>query len=550
MSSILTGPGVLGQWVEKHPDDDFLFQPVAGELRKLSFRQCDDHARRMASALLGLGLQPGDKVAILGKNCAEWLLADFAIAMAGLVSVPIYPTASVDTIRFIFEHSEAKAAFVGKLDDPDAIAAALPTSIPTVAFPYQTVSCQHEWPALIDASQPLDELHEPQAEDVMTILYTSGSTGLPKGVVISYRAYHYGCTAARDVAKLGPDDRVLSYLPLAHVTERMAIIGPAIYAATKIYFVDSLETFQRDIKVARPTLFASVPRLWVKFQAGVHAKIPPAKLKVLLAIPIVGRVVARKIREGLGLDAGRLFGSGAAPISPHTLRWYLKLGIRISEGWGMSETSGLSCTNSPFDRRRIGTIGVPLEGTELKISDEGELLIRCPGLFTEYYKRPDLTAEAFDDDGFFRTGDRAEWDEDVQGFRITGRVKDIFKSAKGKYVTPVPIESRLSANPLIEQVCVLGSGLPAPVAVVVLSQGGRQISRASVEASLKATLDDANAHLESHEQLAGIYVADEEWTPENDLMTPTLKVKRDKLDARFLPVLDRDFGDGVAWERS
>lgn len=548
MKNLLTAPRVLGRWVEQHPDEKFLFQPVDGELHTLTFLETENRARRMARALLDLGLQPGDKVALLGKNCAEWLLADFAIAMAGLVSVPIYPTASADTIRFILEHSEAQAVFVGKLDDPEAIAPVLPESAITIAFPYPTATCRHQWQALIDKTEPLQDVHDPGPEDVMTILYTSGSTGLPKGVVISYRAYIYGCTAARDAAALGPEDRILSYLPLAHVTERMAIVGPSIYAATRIYFVESLETFQRDIKVCRPTLFASVPRLWVKFQAGVHAKIPPARLKVLLAIPIIGSIVARKIRAGLGLDQGRLFGSGAAPISPHTLHWYCKLGIKISEGWGMSETSGLSCTNSPFQRRRIGTIGLPLEGTELKISDAGELLIRCPGLFTEYYKRPDLTAEAFDDDGFFHTGDRAEWDEKVEAFRITGRVKDIFKSAKGKYVTPVPIESRLSANPLIEQVCVLGSGLPAPVAVVVLSQGGRQISKASVETSLESTLADTNAHLESHERLAGIYVAKEEWTPENDLMTPTLKVKRDKLDARFLPLLDREFNGSVVWE--
>ena len=169
----------------------------------------------------------------------------------------------------------------------------------------------------------------------------------------------------------------------------------------------------------------------------------------------------------MGFEECTKFASGSAPISPHTLRWYRKLGIDIGEGWGMTETSGLSCANIPFEARRLGTIGVPVEGTELKISDEGELLIRSPGLFTEYFKQPELTAEAFTEDGFFRTGDRAEWDEERRGYRITGRVKDIFKTAKGKYVAPVPIEARLSANPLLEQVCVLGAGMPAPAAIVV-----------------------------------------------------------------------------------
>ena len=228
--------------------------------------------------------------------------------------------------------------------------------------------------------------------------------------------------------------------------------------------------------------------------------------------------------------------------------WYQKLGINIGEGWGMTETSGLSCANIPFEERRIGTIGVPLEGTELKISEEGELLIRSPGLFTEYFKQPDLTAEAFTDDGFFRTGDKAEWDEEREGYRITGRVKDIFKSAKGKYVVPVPIETRLSANPLLDQVCVLGAGMPAPVAIVVLSDAAQHLPKESVEKSLEATLVDTNKHLESHERLSGVVIVNDEWTTENGLLTPTLKIKRDDLEARYRAIVEKDRGKSVTWE--
>ena len=214
----------------------------------------------------------------------------------------------------------------------------------------------------------------------------------------------------------------------------------------------------------------------------------------------------------------------------------------------MSETSGLSCGNSPFQARRIGTIGAPVEGTEIKISDDGEILIRSPGLFTEYYKLPELTREVFTEDGFFHTGDKGEWDSDVQAFRITGRVKDIFKSAKGKYVTPVPIESRLSANPLLEQICVMGSGLPAPIAIVVLSEAAQGLPRESVEFSLRATLIDVNNHLESHERMSNIVVVADEWTTENDLLTPTLKVKRDKLEEKYGALISRNFTSAVAWE--
>jgi long-subunit acyl-CoA synthetase (AMP-forming) len=286
----------------------------------------------------------------------------------------------------------------------------------------------------------------------------------------------------------------------------------------------------------------------VKFQSGVHARIPPRKLKILLAIPIVGKIVARKIRDGLGFGNCRSYGSGSAPISPLTLRWYEKIGVNIGEGWGMSETAGLACGNTPFEARRIGTIGVPIDGTEIKLSDTGEMLIRSPGLFTEYFKQPDLTREVFDDDGFFHTGDKAEWDESISAFRITGRVKDIFKSAKGKYVTPVPIESKLSGNPLLEQICVMGSGQPAPVAIVVLAEAAKHLPKENVESSLKATLLDVNRHLESHERMSSIVIVNDEWTIENGLLTPTLKVKRDVLEDKYGTLISQQFTSQVAWE--
>jgi long-chain acyl-CoA synthetase len=549
MKDFLTAHHALADWSSKSPNREFLVQPVDGGTVTLSFADALDQASRMAAALIGLGLTPGDRVAILGKNSAEWVLADLAIAMAGLVSVPIYPTANAETVSYVLEHSEAKAVFVGKLDQPATLGDVIPETLASIAFPYPTVACRYDWSGMIEAAEPIATPRDPDPKDVMTILYTSGSTGRPKGVVISFGAYFYGCNAAWKKFGTQPDARVLSYLPLAHVTERTVVVGPSIYAGARIFFVESLQTFPRDLASARPTLFASVPRLWVKFQSGIHAEIPPGRLRRLLAIPFLGQVVARKIRAGMGLDACELFGSGTAPISLHTLNWYRKIGIDISEGWGMTETGGLSCTNLPFDPKRLGTIGEPLDGTELKISDAGELLIRSPGLFTEYFKQPELTAESFAEDGFFHTGDKAEWDDHCKGYRITGRVKDIFKSAKGKYVVPVPIESHLSANPLIEQVCVIGSGLPAPIALVVLSETARQLSDEDIAESLEATRLETNRQLESHERLAGALIVDDEWTTENGILTPTLKVRRDRIEARYLSGIDREFSTPIVWER-
>ena len=548
MKDFLTAHDAMLAWAEKMPEREFLYQPVDGELRTFTWQESADSARRMAAALQGLDLKRGDKVAILAKNSAEWMLADVAIAMAGMISVPIYPTASCDTIKYIVGHSEANAAFIGKLDDPAVTTNAVPDTLPKIAFPYPTESCQYEWQALIDANEPLERLHEPDPDEPMTILYTSGSTGKPKGVVISYRAYSYASQVAADVVHITSDDHLFSYLPLAHITERTVTAGPAIYGGTRCSFVDSLKTFQHDLKAASPTIFISVPRLWVKFQAGVHAQVAPRKLDILLSIPIVRGLVARKIRAGLGFSNVRHFGSGSAPISPLTLKWYQRLGVNIGEGWGMSETSGLSCGNTPFKSERIGTIGVPVDGTEMRLSEAGEILIRSPGLFTEYYKQPQLTREVFTADGFFHTGDKAEWDEKLQAYRITGRVKDIFKSAKGKYVTPVPIEARLSGNPLLEQICVMGSGLPAPVVVAVLAEAAHHLPKETVEASLRATLTDVNRHLESHERLSHIVIVSDEWTTENGLLTPTLKVKRDILEERYRSLIGKPFGRQVTWE--
>jgi long-chain acyl-CoA synthetase len=547
VAELKTHFGALARHATDMPDRLFLSQPLDGAVRNWTFREALDDAARLAQGLLDSGLEPGDRVALLSKNCAEWVISDMAIAMAGMISVPIYPTAGKNTITYVMQHSEAKAIILGRLDDPAVAEGCFAAHTLTIGMRYPTLPCTQTWQGLIDAHDPIDQPHRPAAGDPMTILYTSGSTGRPKGVVLSYRAYDYACSACVEVYGNTAGDRILSYLPLAHITERAASVGPGIIAGVELYFIDSIDTFVEDLKRARVTKFISVPRLWVQFQAGVHRKIPPGKLQLMLKIPFLRKSVARRVREGLGFSHCHMYGSGSAPISPSTLRWYEKIGVPISEGWGMSETCGLSCTNLPFRSDRIGTIGQPIPGTEMKIADDGEVLIRSPGLLTEYHTQPELTAEAFDEDGFFHTGDKGEWDKRLEAFRITGRVKDQFKSAKGKYVSPVPIEGKLGGNPLIEQVCVMGTGLRAPVAVIVPSVSAKGESRDVVRASLLSTLDSVNQTLESHEKLSHIVVVDEHWTIENDLLTPTMKIKRDKLEEKYAADIAELGENRIAW---
>jgi len=548
MTSFLTPVQAILAHSAKTPDKIFLRQPIDGKLVDFTWSQVEDQCRRIASSLHTLGMKKGDHIAILSKNCAEWVMADWAIQMAGMVSVPMYPTANQDTIEHALKHSDSKAIFIGKLDDWKSQEPAISPELLRIAMPYPTMACQLNWKELIAVHEPIAEVHQPDPEELMSILYTSGSTGVAKGVLMSYRAYHYAGTTNQSHIGLDENERLISYLPLAHITERAVILAPCVYAGATLYFVESLDTFQRDLKTAEPTCFLSVPRLWTKFQSGVHAKLPPKKLRILLSIPLLGNVVAKKIRTELGFSSCRLFGSGTAPISPAVLKWYRRLGIDISEGWGMTETAGLSCLNYPYDERGLGSIGSPLPQTEMTLSQEGEILIKGPGLFSGYYKQSDLTAECFTEDGFFHTGDKGIWDSQLHNYRITGRVKDLFKTQKGKYVAPVPIESALSGNDLVEQVCVMGSDLPQPVAVVVLSEVAQQTPRADVRVSLETSLTTLNQHLESHERISHIVIAQEEWTIENGLLTPTMKIKRDLLEAKYQAASNKAADQTVSWE--
>ena len=523
-----------------HPDTVYLTQPTGGgQVVDYTWRQVLDQSRRMAAYIKAQGFEPGARIAILSKNSAHFIMAELAIWMAGGTTVAIFPTETAETVRFVLEHSGASLLFVGKLDTWEHQKPGIPAGLPCIALPLSPKTVYETWDAIVARTAPLAGKVQRAATDIAILMYTSGSTGQPKGVMHSFeRVTRASENIVKDTqSRLGDktENRILSYLPLAHVFERAWVeCASLVDGKTHVFFAESLDTFLQDLNRARPTTFISVPRLWLKFQHGVFSKMPPKKLDRLLSIPILGRIVGRKVLKGLGLDQTLLAGSGSAPIPAELISWYRRLGLNLIEGYAMTEDFAYSHNSTPTVNAP-GCVGVPLPGVEVRISEDGEILIKSPGQMVGYYKRPDLDKEVFTDDGYFRTGDRGERRADGL-LKITGRVKELFKTSKGKYVAPAPIENRINAHPLIETSLVSGVGQPSAYAMVVLSEELRPKQsdaafRTDVETQLTQLLKDVNSELADYEKLQMIVITREPWTIENGCLTPTMKIKRTRIES-------------------
>jgi len=536
----------------------YLTQPVGGDkVIDYTWKQTLDQSRRMATHIQAQGLESGARVAILSKNCAHFFMAELAIWMAGCTTVAIFPTETAETISYVLEHSGASLLFVGKLDSWDQQKPGVPAALPCISFPLAPKNSYEGWDAIVGRTAPLAGRVARAGTDIAILLYTSGSTGTPKGVMHSFeRITKVSENISKDIkSRIGDidDNRILSYLPLAHVFERAWVeCASMVDGKTHVFFAESLDTFVKDLNRARPTTFISVPRLWLKFQQGVFTKMPPKKLNRLLSIPILSGIVKRKVLKNLGLDQALLAGSGSAPIPAELITWYRRLGLNLIEGYAMSEDFAYSHNSTP-EVNAPGCVGLPLPGVEVKISEEGEILIKSPGQLVGYYKRPDLDAEVFTSDGYFRTGDRGERRADGL-LKITGRVKELFKTSKGEYVAPAPIENRLNAHPLVEMSMVSGLGQPAAYALVVLAEDVRPKQkdpafRKHVEAELAQLLKDVNAELVNHEKLQLVVIAQQPWTIENGFLTPTMKIRRARIEGEVVTKVDNWYGgkDKVQW---
>lgn len=540
----------------KHPDKTFLTQPMGKDpVKTWTFGEFLSESKKIATYLESLELPAGSQIAIMSKNCAWWLMTDLAIMMTGHVGVPIYPTLTAETTKYTLEHSEAKLLFVGKLDEKpwEEMQKGIPEDMKCVSFPLCPAGVEYDtWADAIKDKEELKEVKKRTPDEMATIIYTSGSTGVPKGVMVSFKAMTEPTFGLIENTHVTINDRYLSYLPVSHGMERWVGLCVPFVSGMQVFFADSLKTFVDDLNRCKPTLFLSVPRLWTKFQQGVHKKMPPAKLNKLLKIPVLSFFIKRKLLKTLGLDSVRYAGSGSAPIPQELITWYKCLGLEILEGYGMTENFNYSHMTKP-GRGKVGYVGEPSPNVQQRIGDDGEMQVLTPGCMMGYFKNEEATKETIMEDGWLRTGDKGEIDKEGR-FKITGRTKEIFKTSKGKYVAPAPIENQYITHPRIELACVGGRGQPASHIVILLGEDAVKDAKtdegkAAIEKEMEELLGKVNAGLDDHERVQFAAIVNDEWLPENGFCTPTNKIKRSKIEDEYAPMLDEWYGSKkkVVW---
>jgi long-chain acyl-CoA synthetase len=531
-------------WEKHTPNEVFLKQPFGDDFLDFTWQKAGEQIRKLSNYIKSLGLAPKSNIALISKNCAEWIITDLAIMHSGHVSVPMYPTLTAAQVNQILVHSEAKLVFIGKLDDWQHMKAGIPSNLQCISFPNYNADDEHaQWDDIM-ANYPIDTQDTlPNGNELFTIIYTSGTTGNPKGVMVDFAAVSECLYATRNfVFAERTGTRFFSYLPLCHIAERNIVESLAIVTGGVIFFAENLDTFSKNLQNANPTHFLAVPRIWTKFQLGILSKLPQKKLNILLRIPIVSSLIKKKIKKGLGLSETWMCYTGAAPMPVSLIQWFGKLGIDIHEAYGMTENLGAVCM-MPLGKKVEGSVGKVYPSMEVNIDkDTGEILTRSKWNMLGYYKEPQMTAETLDKEGWIHTGDVGELDNDGY-LKITGRVKEMYKTSKGEYVAPAQIEMGFAENSNVEQICVVGQNLPQPLALVVLSDIGRKVSRAELVENFKEQLNTLNPTLKSYEKVKKIVILKELWTVENNKMTPTMKIKRNVIEKEFEPSYEKWYED-------
>ena len=522
-----------------------------GDATSITWREYAQRVRDLAAGLAGLGVERGDTVALMLTNRPEFHLVDVAAMHLGAVAFSVYNTSSPEQIEYLLGDAGnrvlvTEAAFLDRVQAAQPRCPALEHVVAVEALDELSArgSSGFDFDAAWQAVSP---------EDLVTLIYTSGTTGPPKGVQLTHANVMAQWRAIHAVMPRPAGGRVVSYLPAAHVADRVITHYAALVYGTQLTDCPDPREVIAHLPDVRPTLWGAVPRIWEKLKAALEASMDDATRTAVdaardgRATPADEQVLGR-LREQLGLDAAEHHIVGAAPTPPDVLEFFSSLGMNVCELWGMSETCGVATLN-PADRVRIGTVGPPLPTVELRLADDGEVLVRGPMCTSGYRDMPDKTAELRDGDGWLHTGDIGELDADGY-LRIVDRKKELIINAAGKNMSPANIESALkSASPLIGQACVIGDRRPYNVALLVLDPDALPVfaaahdldaealgSLGAAETLIAAVADavaGANARLSRVEQIKKFKILDEDWLPGGDELTPTMKLKRKPIAEKY-----------------
>ena len=529
------------EWEKQLKDKPYLKQPFGDEWEEYTWGEVGDMARRLATGLKSLNLREGAHIGIYSKNCREWIISDLAIVMAGYVSVPFFPSLNGKELAYIMDYGDVDALFIGKIETWDQIKDDLPEGMPLIKFPHydgcSNVTKGHEWFKFIDSHEPMQNPNKPKLSDLWTIIFTSGTTGNAKGVMLTYQAID-GIKVVLDdpnnplgIKHDGNND-FISYLPLNHIFERVVIEWCSFRYGGTISFVESLDTFAKNLKAVQPHVFAAAPRVWTKLQLGLLTKFPQKKLDKLLKIPLLSSLLKKLIKKGLGFSKARIVVSGSAPMPVELIEWFRKVGVYITNGYGMTENCAICSSVDGRDFEKLHTVGQPQKGVELKIDQEtGEILMKGPFIMKGYYKNEELTNTTLRG-GWLHTGDKGFLDEDNY-LHITGRVADSFKTSKGEYIEPLTLEQYFVNINEIEEVCVVGLGIAQPLCLIQLSEIGKNTSREVISKMLTDRLSEVNSDLVNYKKISTLIIVKDEWTQQNGIVGPTQKLKRGAIEDKY-----------------
>jgi len=562
-------PAQLLHHAATRPDATALRDKHRGVWRETTWGQYADRAAHAGLGLLELGVEPGDVVAIHAENRPEWVLADLGAQGVGAVVTGIYPTSPAAEVEYLLSHSETVVLIAEdeeQLDKALEVRERLPRLKRIVVMDPRNVRELGSDPMLLTYAE-LEELgarHERgaweerverlNADDTAIVVYTSGTTGPPKGAMITHANMVAAGAAFVQIYDVSPDDEALSYLPLCHIAERLFSVIDATAVGYVVNFGEGGESFAQDLRDVQPTFFLGVPRVWEKMMAGVEIRMADAsRIKRAAYRWALGkrnplaRAILMPLREKLGLRRCRNAVSGAAPIAPQVLEYFTRLGVPVREGYGQTENTAV-CTFTPPEDVRIGTVGRACPGVEIRIADDGEILTRGAGVFKGYFKNPEATADTVDADGWLHTGDIGVLDGD--GFlTITDRKKDIIITAGGKNISPSEIENRLKVSPYVREAVIVGDRRKHLVALIGIEADvvGDWATRRSlafttyrdlsakdeVRELIAGVVDEVNRELAQVETIKRFTLLEKELDHEDGELTATLKVKRRAIEERF-----------------